>query len=275
MELQLQGFDLVCKICQNRFVDGTAHRFHEKWSHQLEDGKTVTNDSNTLKLKELFNLSIVQQSVSNVGLKKQLDELEVVQQGVSNGTLNKQFDSHNPLECLSNGNLIKHLGNLDDVQSVSKVNLSSTFEIKDMDRTHKKKEPRICGKKCKTFQKENNSYENPPKIMEDKHTDKFQNNPNKEDIVQHFNGQSTGKQQCPNCQMNFNEWNKMLIHQKTNHGIINPYKCQLCNKHFPRIHHLNVHMLANHAGLTNAKFVKKNFLVQIVSRDIACLFMKN
>jgi hypothetical protein len=162
MELQLQGFDLVCKICQNRFVDATAHRFHEKWSHQLEDGNTVTNDSNTVKLKELFNLNIVQQSVSNVGL-NMLDELEVEQQGVSNGTLNKQFDSHNPLECLSNGNLIKQLGNLDAVQSVSKVTISKKYDIKD--RTQRKKEPRICGKKCKTFQKENNSYKNPPKMM--------------------------------------------------------------------------------------------------------------
>jgi hypothetical protein len=89
--------------------------------------------------------------------------------------------------------------------------------------------------------------------MEDKHTDKFQNNPNKEDIVQPFNGQSSGKHQCPISLLNFNEQNKMLSHQKTNHGIIDPYKCQLCNKHFPRIHHLNVHMLAYHVGLNPYK----------------------
>ena len=35
--METEDPSFLCKICQQKFFNATAHHFHEKWSHQFED----------------------------------------------------------------------------------------------------------------------------------------------------------------------------------------------------------------------------------------------
>ena len=48
--MEIENLGLSCKICQKKFSDSTAHLFHEKWHHQLEDLNSVTNQPNVHEL---------------------------------------------------------------------------------------------------------------------------------------------------------------------------------------------------------------------------------
>ena len=57
--METEDPSFICKICQQKFFDATAHHFHEKWSHEVHDLNTSQNVENKDRLNQLRDLKSV------------------------------------------------------------------------------------------------------------------------------------------------------------------------------------------------------------------------
>ena len=123
--METEDPSFLCKICQQKFFNATAHHFHEKWSHKFNDLNSSLNVQNVDQFNQLRDLK----SVSDLDKLNDLNEIKCaltayqdkqlvdqsLEESVLNANLDKQSHDLNALnKCQRSfrqiGGLAKHKG---------------------------------------------------------------------------------------------------------------------------------------------------------------------
>ena len=269
------GSGYLCKICHLRFVDSTAHHFHEKWSHQFEvqnmsecdvkvnqlisdvsnvyqvDDSYPCSEKNVLDLMDTpctIDVDLNKQSVLDV---EQVVDLETVKceptidqnnkidnntaKDVSNENLIKLFEDLNDITCVQNSDLNKQLDNIHSEKAVTKVDQKFCTES---DQVNLKSSQYID---CQgTF------------ISSSKHLKKHTISVHKLMTLH----------SCKLCQKSFSRNGCLQIHFMSVHEGLKPHDCHICQKSFAHKHHLKKHVISVHNKLKphNCQVCQKSFL---------------